>query len=604
MRRHVTRSQVPKPSARTIEMSEEHQSGSEDETANIAKSERDTNKQESNQPVKEPEPSKKKTTVTTSRRSSISINLPQVSHRNSTSMSQSRRPSMAEVTVAAGTGGGSQRLSSLKIGTGSTVKIRKVARRRGSANVLPPIFLNGRRPSVGASSIVEEKSVEAGEGEKPGKAITISIPSATTVRRRRRSSTVRPGSIGTPQVKISASQMEMKLNEKEGQTPKREKRKGPKLEAAEIKRKKEIALTPQELKAGRKYYLDKSHNRLRKVELNKVDSLAPELEGGDDQIVIKNAHQLRGLTHKDDYKLLEKFVIDDKEMSLHDLCKPFIPIGRVSRDYERAIAGDKSRKEKALKRKEKRLKARKLRIPVSKLEGDEEAKRAKERREKVRKMLDKEVDESGTQRMVPKLVTNEDGTVTYSHESTYVDRHSGTTETLDKERIIENPYENLVNSSTYSKRRYVDKWSPQETAEFYRALSTWGTDFGLIAKLFPYRTRRQVKSKFNLEEKKHPHLVEFALVRKLPVDITEYAGRACKKFKSLQEYNNELKELRNKHDKQLEKLAAAKEQARVEDLHQAEQQEITANVTARSRKAVLMEFRKNEEVVGTIDKKK
>lgn len=52
-----------------------------------------------------------------------------------------------------------------------------------------------------------------------------------------------------------------------------------------------------------------------------------------------------------------------------------------------------------------------------------------------------------------------------------------------------------------------ERWSPEETALFYRALRAFGTDFTLIAQLFPARDRKNIKNKFCREERESPQLV-------------------------------------------------------------------------------------------------
>ena len=44
-----------------------------------------------------------------------------------------------------------------------------------------------------------------------------------------------------------------------------------------------------------------------------------------------------------------------------------------------------------------------------------------------------------------------------------------------------------INSNSFSKRKPTERWSKDETNKFYRALQMYGSDFTLIAKLFPNR---------------------------------------------------------------------------------------------------------------------
>lgn len=51
----------------------------------------------------------------------------------------------------------------------------------------------------------------------------------------------------------------------------------------------------------------------------------------------------------------------------------------------------------------------------------------------------------------------------------------------------------------------------KETARFYKALSTVGTDFSLMETLFAWRSRAELKTKFKKEERSNRVLVDKAL---------------------------------------------------------------------------------------------
>ena len=68
-----------------------------------------------------------------------------------------------------------------------------------------------------------------------------------------------------------------------------------------------------------------------------------------------------------------------------------------------------------------------------------------------------------------------------------------------------------LNSATYSNRAKAEKWSKEDTELFYRAMTQFGTDFSLIARLFPGRSRRQVKRKYLIEDRADPRRIEQAI---------------------------------------------------------------------------------------------
>ncbi|KAI8420070.1 hypothetical protein MSG28_008658 [Choristoneura fumiferana] len=63
----------------------------------------------------------------------------------------------------------------------------------------------------------------------------------------------------------------------------------------------------------------------------------------------------------------------------------------------------------------------------------------------------------------------------------------------------------------YSRSARTADWSEAETVRFYRALAAVGTDFTLMAPLFPDRTRKDLKLKFKKEEKLNGIQVDKAL---------------------------------------------------------------------------------------------
>jgi hypothetical protein len=88
-----------------------------------------------------------------------------------------------------------------------------------------------------------------------------------------------------------------------------------------------------------------------------------------------------------------------------------------------------------------------------------------------------------------------------------VDQATLTVQASHENRIAEGDFtrkteeRSMINSQTYSTRSKPTKWKKEDTELFYKAIEQFGTDFTLIQSLFPGRTRRQVKSKYMLEQK-------------------------------------------------------------------------------------------------------
>lgn len=68
-----------------------------------------------------------------------------------------------------------------------------------------------------------------------------------------------------------------------------------------------------------------------------------------------------------------------------------------------------------------------------------------------------------------------------------------------------------LNSSSYANFTKAEKWTNEDTEFFFQALKQFGTDFSLIQRLFPGRTRRQIKKKYLIEDRMNPKRVESAI---------------------------------------------------------------------------------------------
>lgn len=55
------------------------------------------------------------------------------------------------------------------------------------------------------------------------------------------------------------------------------------------------------------------------------------------------------------------------------------------------------------------------------------------------------------------------------------------------------------------------RWSKQDTELFYEAVKQFGTDFSMIAQLFPGRSREQIRNKYKKEERQQPLMLREAL---------------------------------------------------------------------------------------------
>lgn len=117
-----------------------------------------------------------------------------------------------------------------------------------------------------------------------------------------------------------------------------------------------------------------------------------------------------------------------------------------------------------------------------------------------------------------------------------------------------------------------DPWSEEQTDEFYDALRMFGTDFLIISKMFPPKTRRMIKAKFTREEKLDPQRINRALngeeTRKLDLDY--YAQKTARdisvftKYDSLKDAQDKIGDEMKERHAELATAAAQEEQREAE----------------------------------------
>ncbi|KAI7957147.1 hypothetical protein MJO28_004242 [Puccinia striiformis f. sp. tritici] len=109
------------------------------------------------------------------------------------------------------------------------------------------------------------------------------------------------------------------------------------------------------------------------------------------------------------------------------------------------------------------------------------------------------------------------GQMILDQDSLEVDRRDQEVELDEMEVVEESDATRLVNSNTWSKSIRGERWTVNDTGLFYDAVRLFGSDFEMISQLFPGRTRRQIRLKWNKEEKKSPEEITRALLGKKPI---------------------------------------------------------------------------------------
>ena len=111
------------------------------------------------------------------------------------------------------------------------------------------------------------------------------------------------------------------------------------------------------------------------------------------------------------------------------------------------------------------------------------------------------------------------GQIVLDEETLQVDRRELVENDEPREIIEESSLTRRINAATWGKREKPERWDPESTDKFYQGLAMFGTDFELVSGLFPDRSRRQIKNKFNAEERKNPAKVTNALKNRIAVGM-------------------------------------------------------------------------------------
>ncbi|CAF3576107.1 unnamed protein product [Rotaria sordida] len=120
--------------------------------------------------------------------------------------------------------------------------------------------------------------------------------------------------------------------------------------------------------------------------------------------------------------------------------------------------------------------------------------------------------------LAPQLKIDANGVLVVDEESLYI---RNIDDTPRNTIIVEGQFndDNLTHQS-YRKIGRRKRWNNRDTLRFYQALRMCGTDFTLIARVFPNRDRDDIKRKFKTEDRANRSLVDSALKQRVPFDLT------------------------------------------------------------------------------------
>lgn len=301
----------------------------------------------------------------------------------------------------------------------------------------------------------------------------------------------------------------------------------------------------------------------------------------------------------------DKKVINIEKFTMGHLCKD-IPIGQTNDDYEKYEEARLKRKLKreAMLREKKRAKFEGR--PLTSIPGflEERTYLLTDKMQEQKREWDQAWKNSeASVRAKPQLKMNSEGVFVIDEDSLQLDRHQRDSKPSEERvREEEDKYSTSINSATFSKREKPERWDETETSEFYKALSQWGTDFNLITQLFPGRSRRQIKAKFKLEERRNPGKIHLAILRKLPVDIDSYREQTGATIHTMDEIDKELEKVRLRHEESLKEVEDNRARARAEDAAaaaRADEEQYGPQLTVKKKEENEDE---EEEVVGYVNR--
>lgn len=291
------------------------------------------------------------------------------------------------------------------------------------------------------------------------------------------------------------------------------------------------------------------------------------------------ANQKRNVRHRETTPDGAEHVrIVPSEIKMSDLCRNL----RTGKKSARELELEKLDEEKLRKKKQQH---------ANELIGEE----LSEAPESADQRLERLVKEKGLRREdADRAVPNTmivDGQIQIDESTLQIDRHADAAVERDAERlegVDESELTRRVTQSTWVKRDKSGGWNEDQTDKFYEALRMFGTDFQMISKMLPGRTRRSVKLKFTREERQdEPRIKRALLGERLPVDLEEYSRLSKTVFADPKELALELEEDRKKMEERQAEAREAQEEIRRQREAEAEAEAaaVAANDSSKENRA-------------------
>jgi transcription factor TFIIIB component B'' len=254
-----------------------------------------------------------------------------------------------------------------------------------------------------------------------------------------------------------------------------------------------------------------------------------------DEVQVKKASRRRSLTPDD----AEKLEVDIRQVKMGDLIKD-LRIGKKFSRHDELLERERSKRQKTYQ-------VRKLKEAGLDVDEEEVAQARDEQPAATAAIGTKAraAGESSSGVSAAPQFQIVDGQIVLNSGSLQYDRHARAAEeagTLEEE--IEDDFTHHTTSASYMRRPLRgNTWTDDETERFYHGLRMFGTEFQLISNMFPGKTRRHVKLKFNREERLRPRRVNAALVgeKTVAMDLDEYRGHTGREYQTVDAITAELR---------------------------------------------------------------
>lgn len=169
------------------------------------------------------------------------------------------------------------------------------------------------------------------------------------------------------------------------------------------------------------------------------------------------------------------------------------------------------------------------------------------------------------------------GVIEVDPDSLVLDRHAHAAQNaVELEVLEEDTLTRRTTAGSWMKREKNESWNEEFTDKFYQGLRMFGTDFEMISKMFPGRTRRSIKLKFCKEEKNDKERIKETLLGpREPVDMVKFSEMTNTEYQDPEEFRRELEEDRRNLEEQ-----QAREKEAHDDLVRQKEAEVAAESAA------------------------